>query len=84
MDWMVNDTLYYRFLKWKLKCENILEHELAAIPECQKCKGVITWSGNFGMGQFISWGLLCIVHSWVEHKRTQITVMSSRVKVNGE
>ena len=25
MDWTVNDNLYNRFLKWKLKCENILE-----------------------------------------------------------
>ena len=32
MDWMVNDVLYHRFLKWKLKCENILECELAALP----------------------------------------------------
>ena len=29
MDWTVNDGLYNRFLKWKLKCENILECELA-------------------------------------------------------
>ena len=26
---------YTRFPKWKLKCENILECELAALPECQ-------------------------------------------------
>ena len=25
MDWTVNDGLYHRFLKWKLKCENILD-----------------------------------------------------------
>ena len=24
MDWTVNDNLYHRFLKWHLKCENIL------------------------------------------------------------
>ena len=24
MDWTVNDNLYHKFLKWKLKCENIL------------------------------------------------------------
>ena len=36
MDWMVNDALYHRFLKWKLKCQNILECKLAALPECQK------------------------------------------------
>ena len=57
MDWMVNDALYHRFLKWKLKCKNILECELAALPECQKCKKVIAWSGDFGMDQYVSWGL---------------------------
>ena len=38
MEGTVNDVLYHRFLKWKLSCENILECELAAFPECQKCK----------------------------------------------
>ena len=57
MDWMVNDVLYHRFLKWKLKCENILECELAALPKCQKCKKVIVWSGDFGMDKYVSWGL---------------------------
>ena len=38
MDWTVNDGLYHRFLKWHLKCENILECELAALPERQQCK----------------------------------------------
>ena len=33
MDWTVNDCLYYRFLKCHLKCENILECELAMLPE---------------------------------------------------
>ena len=33
MDWSVNDGLYHRFLKWRLKCENILECEFAALPE---------------------------------------------------
>ena len=32
MDRMGNDVLYHRFLKWKLKYENILECELAALP----------------------------------------------------
>ena len=31
MDWTVNDGLYHRFPKWCLKCENILECELAAL-----------------------------------------------------
>ena len=57
MDWMVNDVLYHIFLKWKLKCEKILECELTALPECQNSKKDITWSGNFGRDQYISWGL---------------------------
>ena len=48
MDWTVNDGLYHRFLKWKLKCENILDYELAMLPESKKCKKVIAWSGDFG------------------------------------
>ena len=39
------------------KCENILECELAALPDCQKYKKVIVWSDNFGMDQYVSWGL---------------------------
>ena len=23
-------------------------------PECQKCKNIIAWSGNFGMDQYVS------------------------------
>ena len=57
MDWTVNDVLYHRFHKWKLKCENILECELAALPKCQKCKKVLAWSSDFGMDQYVSWGL---------------------------
>ena len=57
MDWTVNDSLDHRFLKWKLNCENILDCELAMLPESKKCKKVITWSGNFGMDQFVSWCL---------------------------
>ena len=33
MDWTVNDGLYHGFLKWHLKCENILECGLAMLPE---------------------------------------------------
>ena len=57
MDWTVNDGLYHRFLKWRLKCENILECKLAALPEKQQCKKVIAYSGDFGMDQYVSWGL---------------------------
>ena len=56
MDWTVNDGLYNRFLKWKLRCENILECELGMLPEASKCK-VIAWSGGFGLDQYISWNL---------------------------
>ena len=38
MDWTVNDRLYHRFLKWHLKCENILEFGPAALPECQNAR----------------------------------------------
>ena len=31
MDWTVNDGLYHRLLKWKLKCENILDCHLPEI-----------------------------------------------------
>ena len=57
MDWTVNDHLYHRFLKVEDKCENILECELAMLPEARKCKKVIAWSGDFGLDQYISWCL---------------------------
>ena len=57
MNCTVNDNLYHRFLKWHLKCKNILECKLAALPECQQCKKVIAWSGNCGMDQYVSWNL---------------------------
>ena len=55
MDWTVNDGLYNRFLKWCLRCKNILECELAMLPEKRQCKKVIAWSGYFGMDQYVSW-----------------------------
>ena len=57
MDWTINDNLYNRFLKWKLKCENILECELAMLAEKRKCKKVIAWSGDIGIDQYVSWCL---------------------------
>ena len=53
MDWTVNDGLYHRFLKWHLKCENILECELAALPKYQQCKKVIAWSED------LAWTSMC-------------------------
>ena len=72
MDWTVNGSLYYHFLKWKLKCKNILECELATLPEPQQCKKLIAWSGDFGMDQYVSRGLtkdeleLETIWSWFE------------------
>ena len=57
MDWTVNDSLYHRFPKFKLKCKNILHCELAMLSESKKCKKVIVWSGDFGMDQYVSWYL---------------------------
>ena len=54
MDWTVNAGLYHGFLKWCLKCENILECELAMLPEKRQCKNIIAWSGDFGMDQYVS------------------------------
>ena len=52
--WTVNDSLYHRSLKLKLKCENILDCELAMLPDSKKCKEVIVWSRDFGMDQYVS------------------------------
>ena len=55
MDWTMNDGLYSRFLKWKLKCKNILEYELEMLVEKREYKKIIAWSGDFGIGQNVSW-----------------------------
>ena len=72
MDWTLNDNLYHRFLKWHLKCENILECELPALLECQQCKKVIAWSGDCGMDQYVSWNLssneLTLDTIWGKHE----------------
>ena len=31
MNWTVDDSLYNRFIKWKIKCENILDCELTML-----------------------------------------------------
>ena len=55
MDWSVNGRLYNRFLNWKIKCEHLLECELAMISEARKGKEVVAWSGDFGIDQYVSW-----------------------------
>ena len=57
MNWMVNDGLYHRFLKWHLKCETILDCKLANLPTKQKCQKVIVWSSDFGMDLYVSWNI---------------------------
>ena len=57
MNWNVDVGLYNRFLKWKIKCENILDCELAMLSESRKCKKLIAWSGDFGIDQYVSWDL---------------------------
>ena len=57
MNWTVDDGLYNWFLKWKIKCENILDCELDMLSDAWKCKKVVAWSGDFGIDQVISWDL---------------------------
>ena len=57
MNWTVDDGLYHRFLKWRLKCETILDCELANLSATQKCQNVIAWLGNFGMDLYVSWSI---------------------------
>ena len=57
MNWTVDDGLYHRFLKWHLKCETILDCELANLPSKQKYQKVIAWSGDFGMDLYVSWSI---------------------------
>ena len=57
MNWTIDNGLYHRFLKWRLKCETILDCKLANLPAKQKCQKVIAWSGNFGMDLYVSWSI---------------------------
>ena len=54
MDLIVNDGTYHRLMKAKLMCKNILDCELAMLPESEKCKKVVAWNGDFGMDQYVS------------------------------
>ena len=58
INWMVNNCLYHRFLKWHLKCKTILDCELVNLPTNQKCQKVIAWSSDFGMDLYVSWNIL--------------------------
>ena len=54
MDWTIDDALHSRFIRWKIKCENILDCKLAILQESAKCKKVIQWSGDAGLDMYIS------------------------------
>ena len=41
MNWSVDDGLHNRFIKWKIRCESILDCELTMLSEARKCKKVI-------------------------------------------
>ena len=64
MDWTVNDSLYHRYLKWKLRCGNILDCKPTMLPESKKCKNVIAWSGDFGIDQYVPWCMLQKTSVW--------------------
>ena len=68
IDWTVNDRLYHRFLKWQIKCKNILHCEMEMLSEARKCKKVVIWSGDFRRDQYVSWCLhpedLCLEVIW--------------------
>ena len=51
MDCTIDDALLSRFIRWKIKCENILDCELAILQESAKR------SGDAGLDMYISWAL---------------------------
>ena len=57
MDWTIDNALHSRFIRWRIKCENILDCKLAILQESAKCKKVIQWSGDAGLDMYISWNL---------------------------
>ena len=57
MDWTIGDALHSRYIRWKIKCENIFDCKLAILQESAKCKKMIQWSGDVGLDMFISWAL---------------------------
>ena len=38
MDWTIDDALHSRFIRCKIKCENITDCKLAILQESTKCK----------------------------------------------
>ena len=61
MDWTIDNALHSRFIRWKLKCKNILDCELAILQESAKCK---KWSS----GQVMQ-DLICTFHGLFQQKK---------------
>ena len=61
MHWSVDDSLYSRFKKWKLKCENTLEVELAIfiLLDARKCNTLSRCSGDQELKMYEAWCLDC-------------------------
>ena len=55
IDWAVNDSLYNGLIKWKIKCENILEYELAMLFESRKCKQVVASCRSLVFSGTVHW-----------------------------
>ena len=73
INWSVDDGPYNRFIKWKIRCKNILDCELSMLSEARNCKKKgIAWSGDFGLDQYISWNLsneeLCLDTIWQKYE----------------
>ena len=52
MNWMVDDLLYARLHMWKLKCENILEANVASLSDTRKYKILLRWSSDQGLEMY--------------------------------
>ena len=65
MDWTVNDSLYHRFIKWKIKCENIMDCKLAMLSEGRKCKKIVAWSGNLALTNMQHAARSKINYAWI-------------------
>ena len=57
MNCIVVDSLYARFQTWKIKCENILETELASLPDARKCQILLRWLDDQGLEIYQVWCL---------------------------
>ena len=49
--------VFQKNIQFNILNENILDCELAMLPDSKKCKKVVAWSGDFGTDQYVSWCL---------------------------